>query len=399
MLPVMSMEIHAAPMKLRTKGNRQLRSSRYCSRNSFAASPPLLQHTSGLLKIATAGLSVSMCLRSARRINAASRRLYQKRIGCSAAESKVAGGPALEASLETLRETNFFSLFRLDLFASCRVMCQEDQGCTLECEVDPTGGVPDFIEEEDQNFVYEIDGWYRLDPPVEDVEYYDLRSYPEKYTGYDGSIVWQFIHSSLAFPEPLEHGCEANLNITLDALHGSISAHIVADIRAREENGESIDGKGSAAEFVRRLESRPQSIVALESAQALLLHAVHAASEGILSRDFGDESSTILPELSAVCGVAAGAPSIEKTESSDVLRNCRLRLRELCIVMDCVDCNFCRMHAKVATVGIGTAFKVLYSDSTKGLSLSRVEVAALIVTLDKFTDGLRILRQFKGDAH
>lgn len=395
----MRMEVRAAPVRPRTHGNQQLQSVRNLSSQStsFAATPPL-QHVSGLLKMATAGLSVSMCLRSARRTNAASRRQLQKRIGCCAAESEVAGAQALEASLATLRETNFFSLFRLDLFASCRVLCQEDQGCTLECEVDPTGGVPDFIEEEDQKFVYEIDGWYRLDPPVEDVEYYDLRSYPEKYTGYDGSIVWQFIHDSLAFPEPTKHDAEANLNVALDALHTSISAHIVADIRAREENGDTIDGNGSAAEFARRFESRPQSVQALQSAQALLLHAVHAASQGILSRDFGDESSTIMPELSKVCAVSAGAPSVEKAEPSDVLRDCRLRLRELCIVMDCVECNFCRMHAKVAAVGIGTAFKILYSDSTKDLALSRVEVAALIVSLEKFTDALRILKQFKGGA-
>eukprot|EP00931_Biecheleriopsis_adriatica_P080350 TRINITY_DN53711_c0_g1_i1.p1 TRINITY_DN53711_c0_g1~~TRINITY_DN53711_c0_g1_i1.p1 ORF type:complete len:408 (+),score=93.90 TRINITY_DN53711_c0_g1_i1:27-1226(+) len=302
----------------------------------------------------------------------------------------------LQASLDVLRDQDFFSLFRFDLFTPCKALCLEEQGCTSECEVEPTSGAPQFIEEEDLQFVYEIDGWYRIDPPVEAAEYYDLRSYSEGYTGYDGSVVWSFIHKNIEYQEPVEHCVGEQFNTSLEALHAHISAHIVADMKAREEAGESF-GESSAAAFSRKLGRSPKRLEALRSSQRLLLGAVHKASETLLSREYGDEAEAILRELTTVCECAAGVEPLDLTAPSEVLSSCRLRLRELCLAMDCVECNKCRIHGKVAALGLASAFKVLCSGSSASPALNRSEAAALLATLAKVTDALRLCQQLSKD--
>ena len=81
-------------------------------------------------------------------------------------------------TLRAIRNTMFFSVFCMDIFAPCKVFCQEAQSCSLECEVEPFLEVPAEIRERDEAFSYVLDVWSRWDPP-KDAEYYDLRKYPE----------------------------------------------------------------------------------------------------------------------------------------------------------------------------------------------------------------------------
>mmetsp|Transcript_13721 Transcript_13721/g.43952 ORF Transcript_13721/g.43952 Transcript_13721/m.43952 type:complete len:157 (+) Transcript_13721:101-571(+) len=67
----------------------------------------------------------------------------------------------------------------------------------------------------------------------------------------------------------------------------------------------------------------------------------------------------------------------------------RLRTRDLLGVMNCVQCNLCRLHGKVTVAGFAAALQVLLGYRGRGdhcdkeadpYSLNRVEVAALVVT-------------------
>lgn len=288
------------------------------------------------------------------------------------------------STLKELRELDFFALYRLNLFGTCSLLCQAEEQCDMRCEVEPVNAVPPWLEERDiADFHYELDGWSRFDPPAEQTEYYSLSMYGESNTGYDGSDVWRLIHDKICSSGPLSHaaGPHGILNAAVSAMHTCISAHIVTDMQAE-----------SAPEFARRISDKPEYLEALVSTRAFVLAAVQSCSEALLAYDYGDETEEIMPRLQFILN----APSHVAPETLAIPANTveiRLRLRELCTAMDCVQCNACRIHGKVASMGLATAFRVLWA-SDAGKNLSRVEVGSLVVFLDKLTEGMRAVSLF-----
>ena len=143
---------------------------------------------------------------------------------------------------------------------------------------------------------FELDGWARFDMPTED--YYDLEQFPEGFTGYDGSVIWQFIHNRIAFhhvPETIQDeydsdNWKADFNKAVSGLHSMISAQVCRGLEDLIESGEKIP-KGSQwndprVEFKRRLSpSSSETSQALENlyfTYMLLLSAVRAAKGRLL---------------------------------------------------------------------------------------------------------------------
>merc|ERR1712238_225787 len=108
---------------------------------------------------------------------------------------------AIAETMENLQGSPYFRLFCVDILASCEYMPQELFECYSEtCEVYPVDDdlVPENIRGDDYlDYDFELDGWARWDMPSND--YYDLEEFPDSYTGYDGSEVWEFIHEKICF--------------------------------------------------------------------------------------------------------------------------------------------------------------------------------------------------------
>lgn len=291
-------------------------------------------------------------------------------------------------ALQELRDLEFFSLFRLNLFAPCLALCEPEEVCDMRCAVEPVDDVSDWLRDKDEgDFDYKLDGWSRFDSPTEQAEYYSILQYPEGDTGYDGSKIWSFIHGDVCFPEGCEGG-DAVLNAAVSAVHTCIAMSIVVDIRERG------DSEGAAAQFARRVSERPGAVEDVRATRALVLSAVQRAKEVLRTHDYGDEQEDILPLLEKVTAsplAAAAAHDVPADASSH-----RLRLRELCLVMDCVACNACRMHGKINALGLATAFRILWSgEIAEGKEqLSRIEVASLLVLLEKLTTALHKITTF-----
>ena len=103
------------------------------------------------------------------------------------------------SKLEELRSFKFFSLYNIDMLANCAYIGGAADECEFDaCEVLPEEPAPLALMERDSSErEFELDSWARLDLPSED--YYDLEEYPEGYTAYDGSHVWEFIYDKLSF--------------------------------------------------------------------------------------------------------------------------------------------------------------------------------------------------------
>eukprot|EP00985_Skeletonema_marinoi_P017559 scaffold9675_cov143-Skeletonema_marinoi.AAC.1 len=71
----------------------------------------------------------------------------------------------------------------------------------------------------------------------------------------------------------------------------------------------------------------------------------------------------------------------------------RMRTRDLMRIMNCVQCNKCRFHGKISTLGLSTALQLTLGRQGMGgdvAKIHRVELAALVTTMGKFASGIEL---------
>jgi len=76
----------------------------------------------------------------------------------------------------------------------------------------------------------------------------------------------------------------------------------------------------------------------------------------------------------------------------------RLRTRDLLGIMNCVQCNLCRLHGKVAALGLAVGLQLIVGQEGEGgdyATLHRVEVAALLTTAAKFAHAISVIDKFE----
>jgi hypothetical protein len=332
----------------------------------------------------------------------------------------------LETLLSELREEAFFRLYSVDMLGSCEYMPQQTLECyTASCEIyavesdddDETSGVPQYIRSTDaQEYDFELDGWARWDMPTED--YYDTSQFPEEYTGYDGSLVWKFIHERICFPQQQQVSSSNNdwrqdFNKAVSGLHSMISGQIIRGIYEKKRSGQSIEGQWTDAtvEFQRRLSPSGENPLALENlyfTYMLLLSAVTVAKErlvhdctaGNIDPSAAQKLQRILENplllqttttATTTIGIASQTLQDHAFQDPTSLWEARMRTRELFRIMNCVQCNKCRLHGKISVLGLSTAFQILLGgDATQ--RIHRVEIASLMMTLSKFATSIQFCK-------
>jgi len=325
------------------------------------------------------------------------------------------GNAELFKSLESMRDAPYFRLFSVDILASCEYLPQELFECYTEgCEILPVDeeDIPENICQKDkQETDFELDGWGRWDMPTDD--YYDIQDYQEGYTGYDGRDVWTYIHQRICFPEDYSSNTwKGDFNKAVSGLHSMISAQVVRGIHERILNNEPFDEETEVwtdpnVEYQRRLRDQPLAMENLYFTYMLVLSAVAKAQDRLLqeSRDFGVSELQNVLNSQLIMAAANNDPttraasrqlqqhaSVAVAGTADpgaALWEGRMRVRELIRVMNCVQCNKCRLHGKISTMGVSTALKLLVGGSQgqgeDPTSLNRVELSTLVTTLHKFS--------------
>lgn len=277
--------------------------------------------------------------------------------------------------------------------------------------------VPSEIRAIDRaEYDFELDGWGRWDMPSDD--YYDLQAFPESYTGYDGSEIWQFIHERICFA-----GCDeddtwkADFNKAVSGLHAMVSAQVTIGIQDKLESGEAFTDaevwRDPKVEFERRLGVNGETPLAMENlyfCYMLLLRAVKQSRERLLqdcsSGKIGPETSEALQAVFASSLMEEPAVDVAFNRlhdhavngSKETLWEARMRTRELLRIMNCVQCNKCRLHGKISVMGLSTALQILVGRSGTGgdpKRIHRVELAALMATLHKFATAVQFCNEMQ----
>lgn len=333
----------------------------------------------------------------------------------------------LEPLLQSLRDQPYFRMYSVDMLGSCEYMPQELFECYSEtCEIYPIDeeDIPEAIRAADMDeHEFELDGWARWDMPSED--YYDTSQFPEEFTAYDGSEVWRFIHDRIAFHDDTitdeydSDNWKADFNKAVSGLHSCISAQIVKGIERKVDSGEGFDEDcewtDPKVEFDRRLGENgetPQAMENLYFSYMLLLSAVKVARERLLqdceSGKIDGDAATSLREILAyplfddenisVASQKLHDHAVKDEASVNALWEARLRTRDLFRVMNCVQCNKCRLHGKIGAMGLSTAFQLLLGSAGEGGDVKRVhrvELAALMTTLSKFSTAISFCNKMK----
>lgn len=267
--------------------------------------------------------------------------------------------------------------------------------------------VPDNIKMTDYaESEFEIDGWGRWDMPSND--YYDTEEFPEGYTGYDGSMIWEFIHERICFAGYSydDDHWKADFNKAVSGLHSVISAQVTRGIQEKIEAGEQFTDdevwRDPVAEFQRRLSPSGETPLAMENlyfAYMLFLSATAKAKDRLIAdcnsgKIEGETASALRAFLESPI---LNDPSVEvasrklhdhAVQSANSLWEARMRTRDLLRIINCVQCNKCRLHGKIAMMGLSTALQIHLGRSGEGEDINRihrVELAALISTLFKFS--------------
>ncbi|KAJ1623538.1 hypothetical protein T492DRAFT_1054005 [Pavlovales sp. CCMP2436] len=311
------------------------------------------------------------------------------------------------AKLKQIVDSDFFCLYSVDMLASCAYLPQETDECTLqECECLPCDDedVPVSLSQRDTSeYEFELDGWARWDMPQP--MYYDLRQYPEAYTRYNGTEVWRFIYRKICFRGEAEW--KRDFNRAVSGLHAAISGHIVRSMRDQGEH------ELAASEYRRRLREQPGAVENLYYGCMLLLNACNDASDKLINFDYGEGTegeaiSAQLEELLSIpllCGGCVGAAQSNLRRHASYqggagLWQARLRARDMMRLMNCVQCSVCRLHGKVATLGMNTGMQILLGQEGRGgdaARMHRVEVAALIQALYKMLSSIQTVRQMESE--
>jgi hypothetical protein len=261
-----------------------------------------------------------------------------------------------------------------------------------------------------------MDGWARWDMPSND--YYDTEEFKEGYTGYDGAIIWEFIHNRICFNgyEYDDDHWKADFNKAVSGIHTVISAQIVRGIRDRVEDGEEFTDdevwRDPQEEFDRRLTRNGETPLALENlyfTYMLMLSAAGKAKDRLLADceagKIDGEAASILQTFLSLPVLADESVEVapkklhnHAVESANSLWEARMRTRELLRIMNCVQCNKCRLHGKIAMMGLSTALQIHLGRSGEGEDpnrIHRVELAALMTTLYKVSRAVQFYKEMR----
>ena len=342
-------------------------------------------------------------------------------------------------SLEKLKKTLFFKIFKINLDPECSVFRQEmicrDTACQIcECSNNevprvwkqPQGINEDIVTTIDDPFnkwveKFNVDSKHWLlkeDIDPKDGAYINLLKNPEGYTGYRGAHIWNAIFKENCFSESYSNLCVEDKifsNIFMGWLVNT-NFQIGCNFRNRETNNTYINVSYVTKKYLYH-KDKIDNLLFLYS---LMIKAINKAVPLLLEYDYRSGNKTedqmtykytkeiFRYELLNIDLIEESFQHIyshfEKFTNSQKISELIIRFRNISSIIDCVTCSKCRMHAKLEVFGIATMLKIIFTSSTEELkkSMSRNELVAFInlfAKLSKSVNNLELIDKKIKKAH
>jgi ERO1-like protein alpha len=334
--------------------------------------------------------------------------------------------------LAELSTRKFFRYFRVDVSRECPFWeedphCPSGNLCTLTCPC-PDDSMPKSWLEEDHKTrernafsafsafaKMDIHKPHRIVPDNWDFDfvgnqtmYVDLTKDKEAYTGYQGQKVWNSLYTVQC--AEIAHQCGRNNPISklLSGMHTSVSSHLteyfVEFLRTRELH------YPNPKMYFEKVGKHPDRMQNLLMAFQVMLRAMVRISDQLSdyemnTEDFSEDilSRKLLQQLISIVSVEKDTPF----DSSELFQTTRGQLgeqfdrlpiymhffRNVTEMMDCVECQKCKVYGKLQVLGLGVAMKSLIRDHPA--TLTRNEMVAFVNTLNKWSESIEIIERMK----
>jgi flavocytochrome c len=256
----------------------------------------------------------------------------------------------------------------------------------------------------------------------------DLVLNPERNTGYNGTHIWKAIYEENCLDldgHPNQPMCyeERVLYRLLSGLHTSTTLSIAKNYYPPSKKRGRDSWTPNPSYFYDKFAENPEYIRNLHFSYTVLLRALKKA-QPFLSRYeirtgniVDDETAMILLRRLLDSSILRSCGNVFEafdeslmfrqedvtnisfdTKSKEVItlqQNFKDVFHNVSSILDCVQCQQCKLHGKMAMLGYGTALKILFMTNEELIasSLNRNEIVAFINTIAKMSESMKDVRE------
>ena len=255
----------------------------------------------------------------------------------------------------------------------------------------------------------------------------NLASNPERNTMYNGTHIWRAIYEEncmavsqddndidkLKGASDYTDTCfeERVLYRLLSGLHTSTTLSIAKHYYAPSKRKGRENWEPNPEYFMEKLGSHPDYIRNLHFSYVVLLRALKKASPILHDYDIRtgdivqDETASVLLKRLLDSSILQSCSGVfhafdenlmfheSNPDAISLQQNFKGVFHNISSILDCVQCQQCKLHGKMAMLGYGAALKVLFMKSPTAESLERNEIVAFINTVAKFSESIREIRE------
>ena len=261
----------------------------------------------------------------------------------------------------------------------------------------------------------------------------DLSLNPERNTGYNGTHIWRAIYEENCIDlngEQSQPMCyeERVMYRLLSGLHASTTLSIAKNYYPPNKRKGRETWTSNALYFQEKFGDSPEYIRNLHFSYVVLLRALKKAYP-ILSKYeiqtgnvVEDEKATVLLKRLLDSSILKSCSQVFSAFDESLMfrvptndldmelkskskfpadqqvvtlqQNFKEVFHNISSILDCVQCQQCKLHGKMAMLGYGTALKILFMTNEEVItkSLSRNEIVAFINTIAKMSEALKDVR-------
>jgi flavocytochrome c len=238
---------------------------------------------------------------------------------------------------------------------------------------------------------------------------------PERNTGYNGAHIWKAIYEENCITTV--DGDDSDMCLEervlyrlLSGLHTSTTISIAMNYYPPSKRKGRVDWEANPTFFMEKFGKNPEYIRNMHFAYVVTLRALQKASPFLYNYEIRtgdiveDETATVLLKRLLDSGILKSCSNIFsafdeslmfKESNLDVVslqQNFKGVFHNVSSILDCVQCQQCKLHGKMAMLGYGTALKILFM-RPENLELDRNEIVALINTVAKLSESIREVRK------
>ena len=244
---------------------------------------------------------------------------------------------------------------------------------------------------------------------------------PERNTGYNGTHIWQAIYEENCINlDDKDEMCfeEKVLYRLFSGLHTSTTLSIAKNYYPPSKRKGRESWEPNPQFFMEKFAGNPEYIRNLHFSYVVLLRALRRVSPYLYEYSYNhvktgniveDEAASVLIRrlldshiLNSCSTVFSAFDETLMFESStaeasySIEQNFKDVFHNVSSILDCVQCQQCKLHGKMAMLGYGTALKILLTPEEilmDGSHLTRNELVAFVNTLARMSESMKEVRE------